>query len=297
MINSPDVGGTNGGTSKGRFDRPILIVSTPRSGSTLLFETLEQAPGLYTTGNESHGLIESVPGLSPMDHGWNSNRLVADDATPQAVERLAAGFLHCLTDRNGRPPEGRFRMLEKTPKNALRVPFFNTAFPDAMFVFLYRDARQTLSSMIEAWLSGRFRTYPKLEGWPGYPWSLLLVPGWRDLGGQALPQVVANQWAITMNQLLDDLEAIPGDRLRAVHYEQFLESPNNVIPSLAASLDLHWDRPLGKALPLSKTTVSRPDKEKWRQIEDVIKAVLPIIADADRRAHAFIERLNRKNIA
>ena len=30
-----------------RFDRPLFIVWTPRSGSTLLFETLGQAPGLY----------------------------------------------------------------------------------------------------------------------------------------------------------------------------------------------------------------------------------------------------------
>lgn len=280
-----------------RFDRPIFIVSTPRSGSTLLFETLEAAPGLFTTGNESHRLIESVPGLSPADHGWQSNRLTGADATPAVVERLAAGFLECLTDRDGRPPGERFRMLEKTPKNALRVPFFNAAFPDSQFVFLYRDARQTLSSMIEAWLSGRFRTYPRLEGWNGHPWSLLLVPGWRDLAGQDLPRVVANQWAITMNQLLDDLDAIPANRKYAVSYDDFLMSPERVIPSLASSLDLDWDRSLASGLPLSKTTVSQPHKEKWRQIEDVIESIYPIAAAADRRAHACAEGLGRSEKA
>ena len=50
---------------RNEFDRPIFIVSTPRSGSTLLYETLERAPELFSIGDESHGLIEGVPGLSP----------------------------------------------------------------------------------------------------------------------------------------------------------------------------------------------------------------------------------------
>jgi hypothetical protein len=32
------------------FDRPVFVVCPPRSGSTLLFETLAQAPDLYTVG-------------------------------------------------------------------------------------------------------------------------------------------------------------------------------------------------------------------------------------------------------
>jgi hypothetical protein len=52
-----------------RFDRPVFIVSTPRSGSTLLFETLAQAPSLFTVGDESHGLIERIRALSPAGRG------------------------------------------------------------------------------------------------------------------------------------------------------------------------------------------------------------------------------------
>ena len=80
-------------------------------------------------------------------------------------------------------------MLEKTPKNALRVPFLDACFPDAIFIYLYRDPRETLGSMMEAWLSGAFQTYPELPGWEGPPWSLLLVPGWRELIGTPLPEL------------------------------------------------------------------------------------------------------------
>lgn len=287
-MTKPEAGGL-----QQRFDRPTFIISPPRSGSTLLFETLEQAPGLFTTGNESHGLIERIPGLSPADHGWGSNGLASADATPVVVDQLAQGFLADLHDRDGKQPEGCFRMLEKTPKNALRVPFFNAAFPDALFVFLYRDPRQTLSSMIEAWVSGRFRTYPRLKGWTGPAWSFLLVPGWPALNGRPLPEIVANQWAITMNRLLDDLEQIPSTRIRTVDYGEFLASPQSTMVHLTASLDLDWDGQLESPLPLSKTTLSRPDSDKWRQMADVIDAVWPIVQPADARARAFFGLFHR----
>lgn len=276
---------------RNRFDRPIFIVSTPRSGSTLLFETLAQAPGLYTVGGESHGLIERIPSFSPAASDWASNRLTADDATPNAVEQLAKTFYEQLRDRDGSSPEGPARMLEKTPKNALRVPLFDAAWPDATFVYLYRDARQTLSSMVEAWLSGRFRTYPRLPGWEGPPWSLLLVPGWQRLAGLPLSQIVARQWAITTEILLDDLAQIPQERLRPVVYDEFLASPQTAMEVLAASLDLGWDRPLGSDLPLSRHTVSRPNADKWRAIEEVIEAIWPVVEEADVRARAFVESL------
>lgn len=277
-----------GGSSRARFDRPLFIVSTPRSGSTLLFETLQQAPALFTTGRESHGLIESVPGLFPGERDWDSNRLTAADATDERIEALAGKFLEGLVDRDGMRPPDRFRMLEKTPKNALRVPFFDAAWPDSMFVYLYRDVRETLSSMIDAWESGRFRTYPRLPGWQGPPWSLLLVPNWRDLVGRDLPEVVAWQWTITTNQLLDDLEAVTPRRVQRATHAELVAEPQQTVERLAASLGLQWDRSLAAGLPLSKTTLTRPAPDKWRRHEAVIMNVWPIVEQADARARAFL---------
>ena len=273
-----------------RIERPIFIVSPPRSGSTLLYETLENAPGIYSTGQESHWFIETVPGLSPAEKGWQSNQLGAFDATPQRAEQLAQSFYDSLRDRDGGFAEGRVRMLEKTPKNALRVPFLNAIWPDAHFVYLYRDVRQTLYSMMEAWHSGGFRTYPQLPGWEGPPWSLLLVPGWQKLRGLQMPQIVAHQWAITTEKLLDDLEQLPPDRIHAIDYSALIASPQIEIERLTAVLNLDWDRQLSDVLPPSKTTVSKPQSDKWRRIEPVINAVLPIVEKADKRARSFLDK-------
>ena len=272
------------------IERPIFIVSTPRSGSTLLFETIVQAPGLFTVGAESHERIEHVADFFPGARGWTSNRLTGEDASEASVEALAERFYTVLRDREGRPASGRARMLEKTPKNALRVPFFAEAWPDSTFVYLYREPRQALASMIEAWSTGRFRTYPRLPEWSGLPWSLLLIPGWRDLIGRTLPEVVAAQWATTTEILVGDLEALPKERVRTLEYDRFIANPQAEMERLTGSVELDWDRQLGPSLPPSRFTTSRPGKDKWMRLAPVIESVLPTVGRADERARAFLRR-------
>lgn len=274
-----------------RIVRPVLVVSTPRSGSTLLFETLVNAPGLFSAGGESHARIEQVADFFPGRRGWTSNRLGADDARPQTVEELARSFYEALRDRDGKGAAGDVRMLEKTPKNALRTPFFAAAWPDSLFVYLYRDVRQTLASMMEAWASGRFVTYPMLPGWRGPPWSLLLTPGWSELNGLQLPQIVARQWAVTTDILVDDLSALPAGRVVGLDYAELLADPQPTMVRLAKALGLEWDRQLPAALPYSKTTYSRPSPDKWRRLESPITAVRPIVEAADERARAFLDKV------
>lgn len=273
-----------------RFDRPILIVSPPRSGSTLLFETLGKAPGLFSIGSEIHQIFETLPGFHPRDRNWDSNRLAAEDAQTESARRFAENFYGELRDRDGRQPSGRVRILEKTPKNALRIPFFNALWPDSTFVYLYRDVRQTLASMMEGWASGFFRTYQRLPGWTGHQWSLLLVPGWRQFVGRPLPEVVAHQWTIATTILLNDLECLPRERLRTVDHARLVAEPDVVVQPLAHSLSLGWDSKLGPELPLSRSTISPPRPDKWRRLEAVINEVWPIVEATDARARAFLER-------
>jgi hypothetical protein len=272
-----------------RFDRPVFIVCPPRSGSSLLFETMAQAPGVYTVGGESHAVIEGVRGLDIVTLNLESNCLKEEHARPEIVAELRQRFSQLLRDRDGRPaPQGRVRMLEKTPKNALRVPFLAKAFPEARFIYLHREPRQVLASMMEAWESGGFRTYPNLPGWRGsLPWSLLLTPGWRDLAALPLNEIVAAQWSTTMQILLDSLERLPADRWTVARYDALLADPNAEITRLCRAVDFGWDRRLEGELPLSRHTVSKPRDDKWRSRGDQVEAVLPgIAATIDRAARA-----------
>ena len=273
------------------FPRPVFIVSSPRSGSTMLFEALAGAPGVFTIGDESHGLIEGVHGLDPADHGYESNRLDARAATPEVIEALRRRFLAALRDRQRRPPApGPVRMLEKTPKNSLRIPFLRQVFPEATFLYLYREPRETLASMIEAWGSQRFRTYPKLPGWSGPSWSLLLVPGWRELVGKPLADVVVAQWSTATRLLLDDLGQLPADRVHTIRYDQLLADPQGHLSRLAAQLGLGWDRQVDGGLPLSRYTLTAPRPDKWQRHAGEILPRLESIAPVIARAEAFAAR-------
>jgi len=228
--------------------------------------------------------------VSPPARGWHSNRLTGVEADAATVRLLRERFHARLKDRDGAAPASgsRVRMLEKTPKNALRIPFLAAAFPEARFVYLYRDPRPTLASMIEGWRSGAFRTYPGLPGWTGLDWSFLLTPGWRDLVGAPLPRIVASQWAATTRTLLDDLEALPRDRWRAVRHEAVLADPQGEITRLCASLDVAWDRRLGRELPPSRHTLTAPDAQKWRAHAEALETALPLVAWENDRALALL---------
>jgi len=204
---------------------------------------------------------------------------------------LRERFRRRLIDRDGKPPAAQqIRLLEKTPKNALRVPFLMRVFPQARFVYLYRDPRAALASMIEAWNSGQFVTYPMLPEWQGPPWSLLLVPGWRDLIGKPLHEIVAAQWETTTRILLDDLHALPPDRWCIARYDALLTQPQNEIAQLCAAVGFDWDLSIRDALPLARHTVSAPDPEKWRKHEREIEAVLPRLAATIARVERSVGR-------
>ena len=180
-------------------------------------------------------------------------------------------------------------MLEKTPKNALRIPFLNAIFPRSLFVYLYREPRETLSSMIDAWESGRFVSYPQLPGWDGAPWSLALTPEWRKLHGADLPEIVADQWSKVQTALLDDLERLAPERVCAIDYAGLIEDPAAVLAGVSEFAEIELDPP-PTPLPLSSTTLTPPDPEKWRRHEEALNGVLARTEPIAARARELLTR-------
>lgn len=274
------------------FDRPIIIVAAPRSGSTALYETLAVSPQLHNPGGEAHWLVEGFRMFVPGAPGVDSNRLTADRLTPEIALAMKARLTERLrrADAPGFDNAPSVRLLEKTPKNALRIPFFNALFPDARFVFLWRDPEENISSIIDAWRAGGWVTYPQLAGWDG-PWSLLLPPGWRTLKGRPLPEIAAYQWRTTNQTIMDDLEALPADRRHVVRYADFVADPAAVIRGIAGFADLDVDPALiertSGALPDSRHTLTSPAPEKWRKNAAEVEPLLPDLRDTLDRLRAF----------
>jgi len=277
-----------------RFERPVFIVAAPRSTSTLLFQTLAQSGHLWSIGDESHHLIEQFPRLNPLQGGVDSNRLTADLIDTQLRESLHAAFAEQLRDRDGRrlPADAarNVRLLEKTPKNALRIPFLDALFPDALFIYLVRDPKQNLSSIIDAWRSGRFVTYPTLHTAHG-PWSLLLPPGWRDYAGRPLEEVAAFQWTSANRWILQDLADIPSARRLVINASELLEDPAHLVAKLCAFMGIELDARLAaytaRPLPASYHTLTAPEDNKWVRNAHLLEHVWPQVRDMVTRMNAF----------
>jgi hypothetical protein len=271
------------------FHRPLIVLAAPRSGSTLLFETLAEAPEVWTVGGESHQFIEGLRPLHPAAGLVDSNRLDASHASQRVVRALRQRFARRLRDRDGREyvrnrQIERLRFLEKTPKNGLRQPFLEKVFPGALYLFLVRDPRPNISSMMEAWKSGRWVTYPRLRGWQGPPWSLLLPPGWQQLNGRPLAEICAYQWASANRIIMDDLAQLPSERWLACDYDELTARTEGAIARICAFAGLAMDerlrRRIAAELPLSRYTQTAPDPDKWRRNE---AEILPVTSPG----HAF----------
>lgn len=272
------------------LDKPVFIVAAPRSGSTLLFETLACTPGFSNFGGEAHWLVEDVSALRPGAPGVDSNRLTAAQATAEVAAGIRRAALARLRGPQGRPPATGASLLEKTPKNSLRIPFLKQVFPDARFIFLWRDPRENISSIMEAWRAGGWVTYAALPGWEG-PWSLLLPPGWQSLRGAPLESVAAWQWQCANETVLDDLQQLPQEDWTSVAYHDFVADPAATIRRLCAFADVPFDAALqartAGALPLSRHTHTKPAPEKWRRNEAAITRVLPNLETCWHRLRAL----------
>ncbi|MEP2652307.1 MAG: sulfotransferase [Paraglaciecola sp.] len=276
------------------IDKPIFIIAAPRSGSTLLFETLMRHKQLWSFGDEGHAWIEKYPKLRPVFGGVDSNRLTREHLTEELAGRLKQEMLDGLVDSRGyrldKPEEG-LRLLEKTPKNCLRIPFIDSIYPDARYIYLFRDPKDSISSIIEGWRHQRFVTYGDVRMEHGR-WCFLRPPGWQRRLNSPLHEIAAFQWEACQNIILDDLTLIDKKRWTVCAFDEFTNYPQNTINRLQKFCELENDAELGaycqSPLPLSRYTQTAPAKGKWMQYQTDIAAVFPSLTLTIERVNTLV---------
>ena len=185
------------------------------------------------------------------------------------------------------PPPGDIHLVEKTPENCLRLPFLLELFPDARIIYLTRDGRSNISSLMEGWLEPHtFPGYdvPATLSIPGYNrprWAFSLIPGWQDLKSSPLEEVCAWQW-IRCNEAVLEHRAETAGRVPylTLSYESLVADPRTALQAMADFLDLDFAANFGRytdKLP-EINVVSTPDAEKWRRKHGAeIERILPLI--------------------
>ena len=185
------------------------------------------------------------------------------------------------------------RLLEKTPENCLRLPFLLALFPDARVIYLVRDGRGNVNSLLEGWKQPHlFPGYrvPLQLCIPGYNrdrWAFTLIPGWRELIDRPLEEVCAWQWIRCNEAVLAHREATAGRvPYLTVRYEELVGDPAPVLRDIATFIGVDFERELGRfarRLP-QVNVVSAPAADKWlRQNPDAIRRIEPLIEPMMKR--------------
>ncbi len=285
------------------LEQPTIIVSAPRSGSNLLFELMSKVEGIWTIGRESHAIYNAFPHLRAENAKLDSGSLREAHADRDTRRLLRPKILYLLRDKHGRPfimlpaaeRPATVKMLEKTPRNALNIPFLLKVFPNAKFILLHREPRANVASLVEAWKvglqSGRFVTFLDLPGWDRAAWCFLLPPGWRTMIGKSLVEIAAFQWSASNSIILDQLAKLPPERWTAVSYRSLVSDPSGVGARMCRFVNAEFRSdvmPVG-ALPLSRTTLSPPHPDKWKKYELEITALMPSLDNVCRRITEMCE--------
>ena len=281
-----------------RLASPVLIIAPPRSGSTFLFECLRRLDGMLALRQEADHIWWRLFPYRPPNP---SDLVEADEATSANVRRLnrlmffatvqthlrqSHSRLRAVTSILIRPR--RYRYLDKTIANCFHLEFLRRAYPDARYIFLVRDPRANISSMMESWphieLVGKPQLTPYLppRGSTITHWSFPAPPGWQEQVHRSLAEICAWSWQQHIEFAWKSLSQCPGQVIR-LRYEELVSDPARTVRELAAWLEV----PLTTASleyaadrPASRTTISSPADDKWHRLHyDQVMAVLPMIRE------------------
>lgn len=198
---------------------PIFLFSLPRSGSTLLqrilakhdkidtaaepwillplFSTL-RSEGIYTNYDQN-AVVEAIKDF------YNA----LDGGRPEFLGEMHDFAMRLYQKRAG---AGAAYFLDKTPRYHLIVDEILETFPDARFIFLWRNPLSIIASMLDTWHRGH---------WYLYFFKVDLFDG--------LSRLIA---AFANHR----------DRVLGVKYEDLLESPEQTLQRICAYLDLPFQQ-------------------------------------------------------
>jgi Sulfotransferase family len=203
------------GTRGRRF---IFVGGAPRSGTTLVQNMLDCHPKILGAP-EFLNLGRIVELRNRLRQGVDRGAIDAFASAPE-VDRLTAqlieNLLLPLADRHGAP-----YLSEKTPSNALVFRELLELFPEARCIFVLRDPRAVIASMLEVGTRAA-----AAQGHPTQPWT------------RSLPAAVAYVQRYFRAARAAAAEA--PERVLVLRYEALVTEPEAETRAICGFLGLPW---------------------------------------------------------
>jgi hypothetical protein len=262
---------------------PVFVVGCSRSGTTITYETLAAAPQFLKFGWEIPQFWNGLYG--PLNNGWHSEAAGAEQARPEHRDAAFRYFYQRL---------GTGWVLDKTCINTLRIPYLYKLFPQAKFVFIQRDGRDNISSMMDGWRMGRvdgrfelsqfFGPFPEpvsINNGEFKEWAFFLAPGWQQYNHSSLEEVCAFQWMSANRMALEAKALVPAEQWIHLRYEDIFERPVEMYQEAFDRIGIPFTAELRQRcanLQPTSEVKGKPKKQKWKEHNpDAITRILPTI--------------------
>jgi hypothetical protein len=246
---------------------PIFIIGAPRSGTNLLRDLITSSPEFITWPCDEINGIWRWGNLTK-----NTDELQLVDCTPRVQKYIRRQFEKLWSSR---AEEGSLYIVEKTCANSLRVEFIKKIFPEAKFIFLFREASAAVRSATKRW-DGEFELkmsrylHQKWKYTPGSAKLVLalqffrsrlvnslsykeplrywgpLIKSLSDSAGLTSSEKASRQWCCCVEATLESLSSISHKNKSYISYQNLtLDSLGEVTRALN-NLDLEYDMNLLK---------------------------------------------------
>jgi hypothetical protein len=240
------------------IDRPIFIIGSGRSGTTLLYKLLAGHNDVCWFSNYTRK-FPKIYFLSWLVELYQLPYLSRSIKEKKWFPRPVEGHtiwdkFHPVENSSGEPPfseadiknvhkenmnlfisniirySGKLRFLNKNTRNTRRIPYLYKLFPDAFFIHTIRDGRAVTNSLLNV------KFWSNLSIW----WADGKTVEELENIGQNQTVLAAKMWKHEVEQALKDKNCLPVDQYVEIHYEELVKKPIEEMKRLTDSCDLHW---------------------------------------------------------
>lgn len=254
--------------------QPVILIGAGRSGTKVIRDVIGTHPDIGT-----------IP--FDVNYIWRIGQNKDHDAlTPSDLDTKKKNII--ISQFNKLSPKKPV-LLEKTVSNCLRIPFVRAVFPDAKFIFLSRDGRDVVESVMRQWGETREFSYflAKLKTFPirhafgylleyminwvrfkftdkgndNYIWGVK-YPGYQsDLKTKSILEVCAHQWQTCITESSAAIDKMDDSTKCTISYERFVNTPDLELNKIANFLGI-------KSGQFDSSRLKKNNISKYKQVFD-----------------------------
>jgi Sulfotransferase family len=241
----------------------VWMFGSPRTGSTWVMRLLADAPGVGFV-DEPYVPLHLVP-MSQVVEGkeYLQHNLRADDANyffahrympelrQELRELILRGFERQLTELGQSPDELRWIVL-KEPNGSHAADTAMSLFPESRMIFLLRDGRDVIDSLIDAMMGE--------DSW----WRKKRPSEGEKISGDRIAFIRHNArlWLTRTRSTERAYEMTPDDRRTRVRYEELLADTQPLLEEMLRWLDVKVGPGQARSIVERRAFAAIPDEQK-----------------------------------